>query len=52
VNDYEEQQMAEKCKAEWARDQALRAEFLTLDAYIAYCKAMAKGLVKVLGRDT
>ncbi|MFO1417246.1 MAG: phage protease [Methylotetracoccus sp.] len=35
-----------RCKAEWDGLAALRAEFTSLDAYTAFCRADAAGLVK------
>jgi hypothetical protein len=37
-------------KAEYANSAALRAEFINLDTYVAFCKAMASGRVKSFGR--
>lgn len=39
-----------RCQDAWDKDATLRAEFGTLDAYIAYQRATESGRVKVLGR--
>lgn len=40
--------LPERCAAEWNRNPQLRAEFGTLNAYIAYTRAHAEGLIKNL----
>ena len=40
----------ERCKAKWDKTPAIRAEFGTLEGYIGYEKAVAKGSVKILGK--
>lgn len=42
----------EKCKATWQLSSTLRAEFGTLDSYVAYTKAYENGQVKVLRNQT
>lgn len=37
----------ERCKTEWAASAALRAEFSSLESYVAYTKATEAGLAKV-----
>jgi hypothetical protein len=39
----------QRCTAEWERNQQIRGEFLKLGDYIAYEKATAQGLVRILG---
>jgi len=39
----------DRCKAAWAEDAAVRAEFTTLAAYTAFMKANEGGSVRVLG---
>lgn len=39
----------ERCKAEWEKDAQVRAEFVTLEAYTAFCRATAAGKVRILG---
>ena len=42
----------ERCKRAWDRDPGLRAEFGgQLERYIAFAKADARGLVRILGRN-
>lgn len=41
----------ERCKANWDKNPAIRAEFGTLAAYIALENAIASGRVKVLGKQ-
>lgn len=38
----------ERCKAQWDKDEKLRAEFPSLGAYTAYMKAKANGQAKIL----
>lgn len=38
-------------RAEWERSPAIRAEFGELERYLAFKKAEAKGLVRILGRS-
>jgi len=40
--------MEEQCKAKWQRSPQLRAEFGTLEGYVAYTKAYSNGQVKIL----
>ena len=40
-----------QARAEWQRSPAIRAEFVELERYIAFRRAEAKGLVRILGRD-
>ncbi len=37
----------ERCKAAWNRDSALRQEFTSFDAYVAYTKAQEDGRVRI-----
>lgn len=39
----------ERCKAEWAKDKKLHAEFDDVETYIAYMEAEDKGRIKVTG---
>ncbi len=39
--------LAERCKAQWEADPALRGEFSSLGAYTAYMQAQEKGLARV-----
>lgn len=41
--------LEDRCKAEWNKDEKIRAEFLTLESYIAFKKAEGDGRVKILG---
>lgn len=41
--------LEERCKQDWDRDAKLRAEFTTYESYLAYERANAGGLVKILG---
>lgn len=38
-----------QAKEKWRTDAAIRQEFLTESTYIAYCKAMANGQVRIKG---
>jgi hypothetical protein len=40
----------ERCRSEWASSPALRAEFSSLEAYTAYRRAEARGLVRIISR--
>jgi hypothetical protein len=40
----------ERCRREWEQSAALRAEFTCLEAYIAFRRAEAKGLVRIISR--
>ena len=43
--------LEEKVKADWDKDESIRAEFKgDYDAYLAYLKANADGLVRIVGR--
>ena len=37
-------------RAEWERSAAIRAEFTCLEAYVAFRRAEARGLVKIISR--
>ncbi len=39
----------DQCKAKWNKDNSLKDDFLSLDAYVAYSKASEKGLTKISG---
>ena len=39
----------DQAKAEWAKDENIRAEFNTEADYVAFCKADAAGQIKVMG---
>ena len=41
----------EKARAEWESNPELRGEFTSFEAYLGYCKAVAAGQVKVLGKS-
>lgn len=40
-----------QARAEWQRSPAIRAEFVELGRYIAFVKADARGLVRILSRS-
>lgn len=40
----------ERCRGEWARSPELREEFSCLEAYTAFRRAEAKGLVRIISR--
>lgn len=40
----------ERAKAEWDKDPAIRAEFGTLERYVAYTRAAESGRARILGR--
>ena len=40
----------ERCRSEWASSPALRAEFSCLEAYTAFRRAEARGLVRIISR--
>lgn len=42
----------DRCKKRWEQNAKLRGEFTSLEAYIAYEKALAGGKLKILGRKT
>ena len=42
----------ERCKANWDKDPAVRAEYTTLEAYTAYVKAEESGRIRVVGRKS
>lgn len=50
LKEKEEEQLPleEKCQNQWQRSAALRAEFGSLEAYLAYSKACSNGQVKIL----
>ncbi len=37
----------DRCKKEWAADDRLHKEFLTLEGYVSFCKAKASGKVSI-----
>ena len=39
-----------QARAEWQRSPAIRAEFVELERYVAFAKADARGLVRILSR--
>lgn len=43
------EQMERQCRDTWAREPKIREEFLTVEAFIAYSKAVAQGRVRILG---
>ena len=40
-----------QARAEWLRSPAIRAEFGELERYVAFAKADARGLVRILSRN-
>ena len=46
------EQIEQRCREQWGRDAAIRAEFLDLANYTAYERANAEGKVKIYGRNT
>ena len=40
-----------QARAEWQRSPAIRAEFGELERYVAFAKADARGLVRILSRN-
>jgi hypothetical protein len=43
-------EVAAAAEAQWNRDAAIRAEFRSKEGYVAYCKAVARGEVRITGR--
>lgn len=46
--DYSAMDVVARCTAEWNSDAKLHDEFMDLEGYIAFTKANAKGLIKIL----
>jgi len=40
-----------QARAEWQKNPAIRAEFVELERYVAFAKADARSLIKILGRN-
>lgn len=42
--------MEERCKANWDRDEKVRGEFSSYEAYLAFERANAEGKIRILGK--
>lgn len=44
-------ELTARCRREWAASQAVRDEFLTVEGYIGYQRAAARGAIRIYGRQ-
>ncbi len=49
-NESNQDVVEKQAKEKWRTDAAIRQEFLTESTYIAYCKAIASGSVRIHGQ--